>query len=462
MQKLLATIFLSLFISCGAKNKSGPSELLIINHENKGRPTTSLFMPELEIVYLKDVDRSNNVLKLDSKTFFNKHFYSHYSEQIHDEAIRVPEFDSKNRMFFKARSNTNYLAKLKIRSFKRLKTLTVQFFNLDSPEERVIIQLGNNDLEREFVDFNFDTRAFSSLDTMVFSIVDFDYKVSGVAHNHLHNLNKFYRQHYHLKIDGPTKLQESYVSTKLSIANALKDLNISHQTDSYGKLTKMLGISNSSKKYNFYDYPENFGFWELINTPSQSLNYVPLGGESILLKWVSIKDILKNVYRRETEVIKFNSHAMKLDWKGAVRIELEDIRIKRGVPYQSSENITATQVYFKTISTGHRDRKEKRKGKCSIKRHYLKWKFIDENEFELTNGETYRPGNKIAFKNPNKKQVIFKLYAENTHLSQGYSNISCNKYANVSYKGSVRFGTSNTSITDRFDGQAKITRVYAH
>ena len=88
--------------------------------------------------------------------------------------------------------------------------------------------------------------------------------------------------------------------------------------------------------------------------------------------------------------------------------------------------------------------------------------FIDENEFELTNGETYRPGNKIAFKNPNKKQVIFKLHAENTHLSQGYSNISCNKYANVSYKGSVRFGTSNTSITDRFDGQAKITRVYAH
>lgn len=456
MQKLLINIFLSSLIACGAKNKSGPSEILILGSNDSGNRVSSLFIPKLEILYMKDMNRSLDVKKINGDSLFEKHFFTHYKGQFDKQSVKVPHFKMKGRQFFKVKGSSKFLAKIKVKDFKALNTLTIRFYNFDAPEESLPLHLGNYELEREIIELEFETATFSNVTTLAMEIVDFNYKKKNKAINHLQELDNFKRNHYRLSVTSSTKTLQAYVPTDLSLTQALSKMKINHRTNSFAKITQLLGVSGSNKKMSLWNFPDAAGIWEVVNTPSQSLNYRPLGGENILIKWVSVRDILTKVYRRETENIRLDSPEIKIDWKGAIRVEITDLKIDRLLPYQTAQEVGANQVYFKVISTRERDRKEKKNGRCTVKKHFVGWKrtSINDPHLKIASGVHEMTATKVVLKK--KSSIFFKLKTKRKSIAHGYTNKTCKRGAKLNYA----LGTKTKSVSEKLEGIATITRIY--
>ncbi|MCO4754588.1 MAG: hypothetical protein KC478_08895, partial [Bacteriovoracaceae bacterium] len=272
------------------------------------------------------------------------------------------------------------------------------------------------------------------------------------------------REHYNLIIENSKNRVKGIVPTSLNLKQALHRLNIKHSHNSFGKITNMLGHPSSSKEVEIWNYPDHVGFWELINTPSQTLNYFPLGGETILIKWITVKDIRENVFRKEIEIIELNSPVINLQWADAIRLEVHDISLNLKVARQAQERITANQTYFISRSSRERDWLEKEKGRCSINRYKSQWesKPIKDPLLAVKTKDLVIGKSHLVASDNRIKKIDLGLVTPSIVIKEGHTNINCKRDAKVSAGGSVRFGLKSKLHTPRYSGSAKIIKYYSY
>ncbi|MEX0798833.1 MAG: hypothetical protein WD025_05285 [Bacteriovoracaceae bacterium] len=346
-----------LLASCGPIKKSGPDPLLVFSDSSSDhRKDLSSSWPDPKLVVLSvfDVKKKESLKAADKKELARDHFFERYKEQYKNQAIGLEPFDSVNTWFFKQKgSASKYLVKIRIGNFEKIRSLTLKFFNYKFPAESVKTHLVSYDLEKEELEFEVDLSHMATpLSILALNIENFGFEKRGKRSSFLQAQSLVLRRGYRLIIENSKESASFYIDHKLSLRQALSLLDIDRSVDSFGNPLHIYGLRHFSEKVDINNYEDHAGFWKIVNTPSQSLNFTPMPGQAILIKYITMKDLREKVAKREVERFEVSSPFYSPTYRpNSFKWRIKNIQAQVFIPSLAEKKMTGSYKYYDYVDT---------------------------------------------------------------------------------------------------------------
>lgn len=443
MQKLLTLIFLSSLVSCGQKLKpSGPDPII----DGASREEQNLFpagvspgwaAPSFELLAAYDEDGSSSLKEIDKMEVSERHFYGRYKEQYKNPVHAMEILELENVWYFKkGAGNGKHLFSLRTPGLIELRSASFKIFDRENPDHMIMVEVDSPVAER--IDFEVDlSGVLSSATSLGLAVRDFTVKGEGEGSSFLSKKKSALKNHYRLHIEVEGTRSSYFIPKGRDIKGGLELAKIDYRDDMDGNISSIMGVAHASASVDINNYSDDVGFWKIINSPEQSLNYVPSAGQDILIKLVTMKDMRQRVAK--TKVLPVSGKGTSILINGSEDGESWEVRkldIALVTPYQAIEKRSGIRAGGRGpfIKTCHYFKLSKglKKEKISLER--------------LLDGVSSDGAGKVVF---NRQSVT--LPAKMVTLATGLKDENCGRQGVLLKDKNGRFGLVKKSFPTTYE-----------
>ena len=305
MQRPSALIFLSLIslgltVSCGQKvAPSGPDPVLFQKVTEKKDKSKDALTRQLEfkLLSVRDVAEKKELPLVPLKEAADKSFYPSFKAQYKSEAPRLEAMPLQNRWFFKPNKDRyqKLLFTFQLPAASEIEWMTFELSNPYSKDQPVYLTSSGPFRQMTTVELE---GSFKGQERSLLSIRVYDYQVTGEKLTFQQKLKRSLKESFVLQIEDGSSVETFLAKANSSLEEVLRKTQPGFTMDSSGMIDSINGLCNSNYHADINSYPDSAGFWRIINSKGQKLSHTPAAGVTVIIKWITMKDLRDKVAKK--------------------------------------------------------------------------------------------------------------------------------------------------------------------